>query len=133
MIQVSNHKLNKHPNFHVAKYSQADLFEWQPSDVGSFDSVFFGFWLSHVPEEQFTKFFEQVVKKSLKSGGKLFFIDSLSTLDSSKDRQVNANEVIEKRVLNDGSKHSIVKVRTNFSKSCKFFKIFLRFISIWTV
>ena len=34
--------------------SLADLFAWQPEE--RFDSIFFAFWLSHVPEEQFDRF-----------------------------------------------------------------------------
>jgi hypothetical protein len=42
--------------------------------------------------------------------GRVLFIDSLSTLDSSADRNVNTEHIVERRILNDGSKHSVVKV-----------------------
>ena len=120
MIQVSAKKLSSHPNWSKvsfltssaklkAKYTQADLFQYKPSD--NHDIVFFGFWMSHIPPEQFDSFFTQVVAKSLKPQGHVLFIDSLSTLDSSADRKVNSEHIVEKRMLNDGSKYSIVKVR----------------------
>ena len=34
-----------------AELVQADIFDWTPPE--RFDAVFFGFWLSHVPEERF--------------------------------------------------------------------------------
>src|SRR5947207_2508439 len=36
----------------------ADLFEWQPER--RYDSIFFGFWLSHVPDERFQGFWAKV-------------------------------------------------------------------------
>ena len=35
-------------------YVQADLFTWEPKR--RFDTIFFGFWLSHVPPEHFERF-----------------------------------------------------------------------------
>ena len=35
-------------------YEQADLFTWEPDQT--YDLVFFGFWLSHVPPEQVEAF-----------------------------------------------------------------------------
>lgn len=36
------------------RFIEADLFTWRPDR--RYDSIFFGFWLSHVPEEHFTSF-----------------------------------------------------------------------------
>ena len=54
-------------------YVRNDLFEWDPQQ--RFDFVFFGFWLSHVPPDQFDLFWSKV-QASLKPGGKVFFLDS---------------------------------------------------------
>jgi hypothetical protein len=50
------------------------MFTWQPA--AQFDAVFFGFWLSHVPSEQFERFWTNV-RASLKDGGRVFFVDGL--------------------------------------------------------
>jgi demethylmenaquinone methyltransferase/2-methoxy-6-polyprenyl-1,4-benzoquinol methylase len=55
-------------------YVVADVFAWHPES--RFDAVFFGFWLSHVPREQFEPFWKKV-RASLKDGGRVFFVDSL--------------------------------------------------------
>ena len=60
----------------ASEYVVADLFNWTPNQ--QFDFIFFGFWLSHVPMEQFTPFW-QMVKGALKPKGRVFFVDSLFT------------------------------------------------------
>ena len=49
------------------RYVEANLFEWQPTD--RFDTVFFGFWLSHVPPERFADFWS-LVGSCLSPGGR---------------------------------------------------------------
>lgn len=68
-----------------------DLFQWKPEVA--FDLCFFGFWLSHVPAVKLDSFMETVVKAAVKEGGRLVFIDSLSTLQSYKDRKVDPSKV----------------------------------------
>ena len=52
---------------------RADLFHWRPT--GQFDTVFFGFWLSHVTPDWFVVFW-RLVRSCLAPGGRVFFIDS---------------------------------------------------------
>lgn len=66
-------------------YIREDLFEWQPQQ--RFDFVFFGFWLSHVPSDQFDRFWSRV-QEALKPAGKVFFIDSLRTEESTATNHV---------------------------------------------
>jgi 2-polyprenyl-3-methyl-5-hydroxy-6-metoxy-1,4-benzoquinol methylase len=54
----------------TVEYLQADLFSWEPSET--FDVCFFGFWLSHVPEERFEPFWEKV-HQALEPEGRVFF------------------------------------------------------------
>src|SRR4051794_21578728 len=54
------------------EYVQADLFSWTPPR-GHFDLVFFGFWLSHVPDARFTAFWA-LVRGALAPGGAAFFL-----------------------------------------------------------
>jgi SAM-dependent methyltransferase len=56
------------------RYVQADLFAWEPERT--YDVCFFSFWLSHVPEERFQEFWAKV-RRAVRSGGRVFFIDSL--------------------------------------------------------
>ena len=77
----------------------ADVFEWEPPEA--FDVVFFGFWLSHVPEERFDDFW-RTVRAALAPGGRVFLVDSgpIET-EPGDDRQV--------RKLADGREFRIVK------------------------
>ncbi|QBD74551.1 class I SAM-dependent methyltransferase [Ktedonosporobacter rubrisoli] len=89
-------------------YIQADLFSWQPER--SYDSVFFGFWLSHVPLERLDNFLHSVATM-LRPGGKLFFVDSRREPSSTAaDHQLPAQgDQVMIRKLNDGRTFEIVK------------------------
>jgi demethylmenaquinone methyltransferase/2-methoxy-6-polyprenyl-1,4-benzoquinol methylase len=92
----------------AVEYVQADLFEWQPP-AGAFDVCFFGFWLSHVPETRFARFWE-TVGTALRPGGRVFFLDSDRT-----DRSTAVDHVLPHdgetmlRKLDDGREFRIVK------------------------
>ncbi len=113
MIQVAQRKLKNHPNFGKVFFHLGDIFHPTLFQDSSYDLVFFGFWLSHVPPEELDGFFRGLVRKSLKKGGHLMFVDSLPTLDSSQDRVVNSQSLKETRQLNDGTKWNIVKIYFN--------------------
>jgi SAM-dependent methyltransferase len=82
-----------------AELVQADIFEWRPSE--RFDVVFFGFWLSHVPEERFDEFWG-LVRSGLGEHGRVFLVDSgPKETEPGDDRQV--------RQLADGREFRIVK------------------------
>jgi demethylmenaquinone methyltransferase/2-methoxy-6-polyprenyl-1,4-benzoquinol methylase len=87
------------------EYILADLFAWKPSRT--YDFVFFGFWLTHVPPELFSPFWS-LVQSSLRPGGMAFFID-----DNTHNREVQLPEgedVVMERRLNDGRRFRVVKV-----------------------
>jgi demethylmenaquinone methyltransferase/2-methoxy-6-polyprenyl-1,4-benzoquinol methylase len=85
----------------------ADAFAWQPRR--RYDFIFFGFWLSHVPEERFDAFWK-LVADALAPNGRVFFADSLYTADSSAvDHRPNRSGAVERR-LNDGREFRVVKV-----------------------
>jgi len=88
---------------------QADIFALRPE--GAYDVVFFGFWLSHVPPERFMEFWE-MVRGSLAPGGRVFFVDSLRTEQSTARDHVLSppGDVVVERKLNDGRTFHIVKV-----------------------
>jgi ubiquinone/menaquinone biosynthesis C-methylase UbiE len=88
-------------------YVEADIFRWNPHKT--FDLVFFGFWLSHVPEERFDAFWA-TVRRCLRPGGKAFFVDSLAAPEgTAHDQRVQLDGVVERR-LNDGRTYRVVKV-----------------------
>lgn len=89
-------------------YLQADLFAWEPERT--YDVCFFGFWLSHVPEECFQEFWMKV-RRAVGPGGRVFFIDSLRhDLASAADHELPEPETpIMLRRLADGREYHIVK------------------------
>ena len=93
------------------EYVAADLFAWQPSTV--YDTVFFSFWLSHIPPARFDAFWE-LVRSCLAPGGRVFFLDSrrdpTSTARDHHLPDADAADVTLTRRLNDGREFSIVKV-----------------------
>jgi len=54
------------------RFEHADLFTWRPAR--RYDAVFFGFFLSHVPEARLASFWE-VVGDALAPGGHVVFVD----------------------------------------------------------
>jgi demethylmenaquinone methyltransferase/2-methoxy-6-polyprenyl-1,4-benzoquinol methylase len=105
MIEINRERLGDRG----AEYVQADLFEWCPSRP-AFDVCFFGFWLSHVPEARFARFWESV-GAALRPDGRVFFVDSART-----DRSTAVDHVLPEhddetmlRRLDDGREFRIVK------------------------
>ena len=92
-----------------AEYIQADLFSWKPER--KYDTVFFGFWLSHVPPDRFDSFWS-TVRSALTPGGRVFFVDSrfepTSTASNHALEGPAATSVTRK--LNDGREFRVVKV-----------------------
>jgi 2-polyprenyl-3-methyl-5-hydroxy-6-metoxy-1,4-benzoquinol methylase len=81
-----------------------DLFTFRPAE--RFRTVFFGFWLSHVPSERFDEFWE-LVDSWLAPGGEVLFVDNVtSSAPWIQDRL--SDELITRR-LNDGRTFTIVK------------------------
>jgi 2-polyprenyl-3-methyl-5-hydroxy-6-metoxy-1,4-benzoquinol methylase len=92
----------------VVEYIVTDLFTWQPET--RFDAVFFSFWLSHVPRNEFEKFWAKV-GASLKPKGRVFFIDSLlEQASTARDHAPLDQSGLAERRLNDGREYRIVKI-----------------------
>jgi len=90
------------------EYVEADIFSWKPT--GTFDVVFFSFWLSHVPPGQFDAFWDGV-RVALRPGGRAFFVDSLLEQSSTaRDHGLLDQSGVVRRRLNDGREFDIVKV-----------------------
>lgn len=121
MLELNRSKLQSDK----VTYTLADLFYWQP--VLAYDAIFMGFWLSHVPPAMLYDFIGTVAG-ALKTGGKLFFVDSLAEPSSTaKDmvgdlaqslakREETPRKLLESdygtmtRRLNDGREFQVVKV-----------------------
>jgi SAM-dependent methyltransferase len=93
----------------LVRYVEADLFGWQPTE--QFDTIFFGFWLSHVPPERFTDFW-QLVRSCLAPQGRVFFVDSRRdpTSTAIDHRLPEADGTVHRRRLNDGREFQVYKV-----------------------
>jgi demethylmenaquinone methyltransferase/2-methoxy-6-polyprenyl-1,4-benzoquinol methylase len=73
------------------------------------DGLFMGFWLSHVPRDRLADFLA-LVRRWLKPGGRLGFIDSLADPASGAEDHPAPNDDIAIRRLEDGREFAIVKV-----------------------
>ena len=88
------------------RYLLADIWEWTPER--RYDEVFFGFWLSHVPDERFDAFWA-LVDEALAPGGRVFFVDSASEGGSSGASGQSDTQETEQRELSGGRRFEIVK------------------------
>ncbi len=92
-------------------YIVADLFSWKAQR--SYDSVFFSFWLSHVPRSRFADFWS-LVRSCLAPNGSVFFIDN--RLDPQQAGEIDDPYVVgrdpdlDRRRLHDGSEYHVVEI-----------------------
>jgi demethylmenaquinone methyltransferase/2-methoxy-6-polyprenyl-1,4-benzoquinol methylase len=105
MIEINRAKVGSER----VSYVLGDLFNWQP--MRTYDVVFFGFWLSHVPVERLDSFL-RMVAMALKPGGKVFFVDSRREASSTAANHILPEEQEQTMVrkLNDGREYQIVKI-----------------------
>jgi demethylmenaquinone methyltransferase/2-methoxy-6-polyprenyl-1,4-benzoquinol methylase len=89
------------------QFIQADVFEWQPPR--RYDTVFFAFWLSHVPPARLPGFWNAVAA-ALAPGGKAIFIDDGPAVAAREEVLADQPAPAVLRRLDDGSQHRIVKV-----------------------
>jgi SAM-dependent methyltransferase len=89
-----------------ATFVVADVLDWVPSR--RFDTVFFAFWLSHVPASAFGRFWS-VVRDALASDGRALFVDDLPQAAGREAYLTGSSEVVERR-LQDGTRHRLVKL-----------------------
>jgi SAM-dependent methyltransferase len=81
------------------RYLQADVFEWVPDRT--YDVVFFGFLLSHVPPALFEPFW-RLVRACLRPNGRVAFVDEDDRVAHYDDVRVAAGVPIARRRLRDG-------------------------------
>ncbi|WP_309505255.1 class I SAM-dependent methyltransferase [Streptomyces sp. KM273126] len=89
------------------RFIQADLFAWQPPR--RYDTVFFAFWLSHIPPTRLRDFWNSVAAM-LVPGGRAIFIDDGPGAAASEEVLTEAAVPAVLRRLDDGSQYRVVKV-----------------------
>jgi SAM-dependent methyltransferase len=90
----------------AVRYVEADVFEWEPRR--SFDLVFFGFWVSHVPPGRFDEFWARV--RRVVGTGRVAFVDEDDRADERHDVRDVSGLPTATRTLRDGRTFDIVKV-----------------------
>jgi demethylmenaquinone methyltransferase/2-methoxy-6-polyprenyl-1,4-benzoquinol methylase len=90
----------------TVEFVRADLFAWTPPR--RYDTVFFGFWLSHVPPELFGRFWATVAA-ALRPGGAACFIDESDTGRFYEPSMPDPALPVALRRLGD-EEHRVVKV-----------------------
>lgn len=88
-------------------FTQADVFTWYPSR--RYDTVFFAFWLSHVPPSRLADFWN-TVREALAPQGKAIFIDEGPGEAWREEFLAPQSASAVVRQLDDGSRHRVVKV-----------------------
>jgi 2-polyprenyl-3-methyl-5-hydroxy-6-metoxy-1,4-benzoquinol methylase len=107
MIEINRQRLSESNLENKVEYIIADLFFWSPTE--KYDFIFFGFWLSHVPQSEFDNFWDKI-RKAVKPTGKVFFVDSLLTQESTAKNHTSLdNSGRVKRKLNSGRAFEIIK------------------------
>ena len=86
-------------------FVEADLFSWHPTR--RYDAVFFGFWISHVPEDRFEAFWN-LVGQALEPDGRVFFFDDNHRSDVELVEGIDSP--IVRRELNDGTSFRVTKI-----------------------
>lgn len=89
------------------RFIEADVFEWEPDR--QYDTVFFAFWLSHVPPVEMEPFWD-LLRWALAPGGRVVFLDDSPAKAEIEDRVEAAPVPTVHRTLSDGSRHVAVKV-----------------------
>lgn len=96
-------------NCESVKFRIEDAFAMSP-DLGHFESLFSGLWISHIPRQALRSFLEHV-QQHLESGSEVVFIDNsrrqceeLPIVHTDGD-----GNTYQDRQLDDGSRHRILK------------------------
>jgi demethylmenaquinone methyltransferase/2-methoxy-6-polyprenyl-1,4-benzoquinol methylase len=104
VIEIARRRVRAGVDFVVA-----DVFEWEPPRL--YDTVFFGFWLSHVPPQLFAQFWNLIDRALAPGGHALFVDDGPPAFEAFKEVAVaDAPIPSVKRTLPDGSSRNVVKL-----------------------
>ena len=85
----------------------ADIFGWRPTH--RYDTVFFSFWLSHVPWERWPDFWGSIAGM-VGPDGVVGVVDETAEGIIDKERWTDVPDLVT-RQLSDGSEHQVVKLQ----------------------
>jgi demethylmenaquinone methyltransferase/2-methoxy-6-polyprenyl-1,4-benzoquinol methylase len=91
----------------AVRFVRADLFDWQPER--RYDTVFFAFWLSHVPPARLPAFW-RTVAAALVPGGRAVFVDDGPGQAAAENVLDGTPVPAVRRRLDDGREYRVVKV-----------------------
>ena len=103
MLALNRARLGAPPN---VRWELADAFDLEPSHT--FDAVFFGYFLSHVPPGRFEAFWSSLAG-ALRPSGQALFVDEGVHFEWRED-WLDESAGIVRRTLRDGSVHRAIKV-----------------------
>ncbi|MFI6287233.1 class I SAM-dependent methyltransferase [Streptomyces sp. NPDC051018] len=103
MLSVARERLHGTPT----RFLEADVFGWEPDR--RYDTVFFAFWLSHVPPVEMEAFWD-LLRWALAPGGRVVFLDDAPAKAEIEEVVGEAQVPTVRRKLADGSHHLAVKV-----------------------
>ena len=89
------------------RFVRADVFSWQPTR--RYDTVFFAFWLSHVPPSRLPAFWDTVAA-ALAPGGRVVFIDDGPEVLADEQVLTGQPSPAVLRTVGAGDTYRIVKV-----------------------
>lgn len=89
------------------RFIEADIFSWEPDR--QYDTVFFAFWLSHVPPSEMEAFWN-LLSWALVPGGCVVFLDDSPSKAEIEDLVAESDIPTVRRRLSDGTQHRAVKV-----------------------
>ena len=88
-------------------YLHADLFDWSPPRT--YDFVFFGHWLSHIPSSRFDTFWD-LVGACTGDRGRFGFIDEDERAAGLEADRPPGHSELARRTLSDGRHFDIIKI-----------------------
>ncbi|MFE3206061.1 class I SAM-dependent methyltransferase [Embleya sp. NPDC059237] len=88
-------------------FLEADVFQWVP--LRRYDTVFFAFWLTHVPRSRFAAFWA-MLRQAPKPGGRVVFVDDGLRKAEIETLLPGADPTVVGRELVDGTVYRAVKV-----------------------
>ncbi|SCE04874.1 demethylmenaquinone methyltransferase / 2-methoxy-6-polyprenyl-1,4-benzoquinol methylase [Streptomyces sp. DvalAA-19] len=91
----------------ATRFIEADVFSWEPDR--QYDTIFFAFWLSHVPPVEMEAFWD-LLRWTLAPGGRVVFLDDAPAKAGIEEAVAEAQVPTVRRRLADGSHHQAVKV-----------------------
>jgi len=108
-LEMIKEAKNKKYNAPV-KFIHSNIYDL-PFKSAAFDLIIIGFWFSHEPRQNYSKFFE-IIKRPLKADGQIWLIDNNPPAEGAKSDFLHTDESgnnFKRRWLNDGQEFTILK------------------------